>query len=77
MPYFRNGSFYRFLEHARLPEPIAKYYTKQLTQTLLYIHSKHIVHLDIKPENLMIDDQFNLVFIDFAFSADLTKEPDA
>jgi serine/threonine protein kinase len=41
---------------------------KILAETLNMMHSKNIVHRDIKLENIMIDDDLNPVYIDFGFS---------
>ena len=40
----------------------------QLKEAIKYLHSKNIYHFDIKPENLMIDENLNLIIIDFGFS---------
>jgi serine/threonine protein kinase len=37
----------------------------QLIDAVKFIHSKNIIHCDIKPENLMIDEEGNLRIIDF------------
>jgi len=37
-------------------------------QGLCFIHSNHIAHMDIKPDNLMIDQDENLIIIDFSVS---------
>lgn len=45
---------------------ISLYYFKQLILALQHIHQKDICHLDIKPENIMIDlDNNRLKLIDF------------
>jgi serine/threonine protein kinase len=42
---------------------------KQILQALAYIHSKNIVHADIKPENILIKDKdYVAVLIDFGLS---------
>ena len=44
-------------------------------KALLHMHSKNLVHNDIKPENLMTDDTYNVIFlIDFGL-AQRTTEP--
>lgn len=42
-------------------------YTGQILENLALLHSKELVHLDIKPENFMIDNNENIKFIDTEF----------
>lgn len=51
-----------------LPEAAALKYIDQVAQALKYIHDKGILHLDIKPANIMIDQDDNAVLIDFGIS---------
>ena len=51
-----------------LSESAALKYIDQVAQALKYIHDKGILHLDIKPANIMIDRDDNAVLIDFGIS---------
>lgn len=42
-------------------------YMSQILQNLVFLQSLGFVHLDIKPENFMIDDRNNVIFIDTEF----------
>lgn len=53
----------------QMSEPIAKYYFKQLVDGLNYIHSKDCVHRDLKPDNLLIGDNYELLIADFGHAA--------
>jgi serine/threonine protein kinase len=46
---------------------------KQIFSAFLYLHQKNIVHRDVKMENVLIDDNFNVKIIDFGFSVKLQK----
>lgn len=46
-----------------------------LSELLLYIHKKKVIHKDIKPDNIILDKQFrNIRIIDFGISTRLSKE---
>ena len=43
-------------------------YIRQICSALSYIHRKNIMHLDIKPANILLDEEGNAVLIDFGVS---------
>lgn len=51
-----------------LTERRARYIFIQLVETIAYIHSRGVAHRDIKPSNLMLDQNGDLVLIDFGLS---------
>lgn len=46
----------------------------ELIQVLKKIHSKNVVHQDLKPQNIMRKSDGSFVIIDFGLSAFLTKD---
>lgn len=51
-----------------LPEREAAGYIRQVAEALRYVHSRHRLHLDIKPANVMVDGGGNAILIDFGVS---------
>jgi len=64
------GDFFDLLKKRKecLNEKLVRTYFRQLIDGLEYLHSKGITHLDIKPDNLLIGDDFNLKIADFDLS---------
>ena len=61
-----------------LSETLLAYITKQILDGLLYIHQSKIIHMDIKQQNILIDENFNIKITDFSvsFPYDNYKEND-
>ena len=52
----------------KLTEDIAKALFKQIVEGLGYIHSKRILHRDIKLDNILLDGKGNVKIADFGVS---------
>ena len=61
-----------------LSETLLAFITKQILDGLLYIHQSKIIHMDIKQQNILIDENFNIKITDFSvsFSYEKYKEND-
>lgn len=56
------------IQKGAIPEPQALKMFSQLTDAVHYMHSKRMLHLDIKPKNAMIRKNGDLTLIDFGLS---------
>ena len=68
MDYIEGGSLENKLGIAGLSMSDATRYILQVAETLKYIHKKNIAHLDIKPSNIMLNGNDEIVLIDFGVS---------
>ena len=75
MEYAEKGEFFQFLNSkGNLDELTARHYFKQLINIIDYTHSKGVIHRDIKLENLLLDEDYNLKLADFGYASKLAKE---
>ena len=69
MEYLDHGSLADVVKHqGRLPEADALRYIRQIADALRYIHARKMNHLDVKPGNILIDEEDHAVLIDFGLS---------
>jgi len=69
MEYIKGCSLKFMLEkEGTLPENKALKYIHQIGNALIFVHEKNILHLDIKPGNILIDKENNAKLIDFGVS---------
>ena len=69
-----------FVQHSesRFSELLARYFFVQILQAVSEVHSKQVVHRDIKLENLLLDQKYNLSLADFGFAtSSLGKKGDS
>lgn len=64
--YCENGCFVNYLRKQNsIPESIAVFYADQLLSAIYYLHQEGYAHLDIKLDNILLDDYFNIRLSDF------------
>ncbi len=68
MKYCGGGSLADRLKNGPMPENEAIRYIRQVADALGFIHSRNIMHLDVKPANILLDDKGEAVLIDFGIS---------
>lgn len=69
MPYIGGGDLNAALKtHGRFPEANAAFYGAQLLCALAFAHSRGVLHRDVKPENVLLDNAGHAVLIDLGLA---------
>lgn len=82
MQYVEDGNLTEMVKSAsrgRLPEDLSLNIIKQVAGAIGYLHSKRMVHLDVKPDNIVMQNWNTPVLIDFGLVKryDATGKPTA
>jgi len=73
----RGGELFQHLrKHKRFSESRTKFYGAIIALALGHLHSHHIIHRDMKPENILMDDDGYLAITDFGMAKILMNEDD-
>src|SRR2546429_8474107 len=69
MEYIPNGTLRTRYPRGTRPslEPIVSY-VKQIASALDYAHENHVIHRDVKPENLLLNAKGEIVLSDFGIA---------
>lgn len=69
MEYMPNGTLReRFPKGTRLPFEQIVTYAEQIASALDYAHKQHVIHRDVKPENILLGANDEAVFSDFGIA---------
>ena len=60
-------------KYGPFPEEIIRFYSKQILSGLSYIHSRRVVHKDIKGANILVGNSGNVKLADFGSAQQLEK----
>jgi eukaryotic-like serine/threonine-protein kinase len=71
MPYFRNGSLADKIENGPLTEKETVRVGVGVLAGLAHIHSKNLVHFDVKPSNVLFSDAAEPMVADFGQTREL------
>lgn len=74
MPLFINGNLENFIKkHPSLPNKVLAYLFKGIIFGISEMHDKNILHNDLKPDNILLRDDFNPVIGDMGLSEQMKK----
>ncbi|HEX7734421.1 MAG TPA: protein kinase, partial [Ktedonobacteraceae bacterium] len=69
MEYAPNGSLRRLHRSGEIvPLPVVISYVKQIASALQYIHDKGLIHRDVKPDNMLLDEHGQVLLSDFGIA---------
>jgi serum/glucocorticoid-regulated kinase 2 len=69
MKFYRGGELFMHLKlKGRFSEKLTRFYAAQIAIGLSHLHKNNIIYRDMKPENILIDDEGNICLIDFGMS---------
>jgi protein kinase A len=74
MKIYQGGELESLIPHDGMSERDAKFYAAGMLEGLSYLHKRHIIHRDVKPENILIDEKGYPVLADFGFGTILNRK---
>lgn len=74
MQLCQGGELFTLLRMKNVfPEETAKFYAASVVLAFEYMHSKDIIYRDLKPENLLINNDGYMLITDFGFAKDISS----
>ena len=74
--FAENGELFNYIYEYKkgFPEHISAKIFLKILKNVKIMHENNVIHGDIKPENILIDKDFNIKLIDFGFSSIITEK---
>jgi len=77
MDYCRGGDLGRVIaQEGRLKEDVARIYLAEVLLALEELHKREIIYRDLKPDNIVLDEDGHAVLTDFGLSKEGIKATD-
>ncbi|XP_076934907.1 uncharacterized protein LOC143601361 [Bidens hawaiensis] len=74
LEFVGGGSIYKILrEHGVFDECIIRNYTRQILEGLVYLHSKNMIHKNIKGSNILVDAKGLIKLADFGMAKHISE----
>lgn len=78
MEFIEMGELFAVLDQeSMISERLACFFFRQLVDALISLHAHNLVHLDLKPENVLVDSNGNLYLCDFGSASFIFREEGA
>ena len=69
MDYIKGGELYTILAEKKfLTEPESRFYIAQIVMAIGYLHKSRIIYRDMKPENILINEDGYIKLADFGLA---------
>mmetsp|Transcript_18992 Transcript_18992/g.21462 ORF Transcript_18992/g.21462 Transcript_18992/m.21462 type:complete len:383 (-) Transcript_18992:1930-3078(-) len=76
LDYFNGGElFYHLSKAKKFDENQTRFYVAQMVLALEYMHERNIIYRDLKPENVLLDEQGYIKITDFGLSKENIELP--
>lgn len=78
LTYAKRGELLDYLHKlSSFDEDCSRFYTAEIVSALEYLHGLGIIHRDMKPENILLNDEMHIQITDFGSAKILKKESEA
>jgi serine/threonine protein kinase len=78
MEYLSGGElFFHLSQQGVFSENRSRFYIAEIFLGLDYLHSRGIIYRDLKPENVLLDDEGHIKLTDFGLSKDGQEDPNS
>lgn len=69
MELVEGGELFDYVSLGNFLPEICRFYFKQTLNALHYCHTSGVAHRDLKPDNLLLDKDYNIKIADFGYAA--------